>query len=259
MSSEAGLVRRVAGFLGDVFTVLWKESKELPLNAGDRGLVKGSLGILIAIGVFGIVLPLQAGREWVDSPMALLAWGWVPVILVSNVVAQAFAGERERHTLETLLATRLSDRAILLGKVAASALYGWSVSAVSLLVGLVTINVAHWSGTPLLYPPLTWVGAAVLVPLIALLAANVGVLVSLRAGTVRQAQQALGIVSMVLVFGLGYGLQALPWTVREALVSLLAGSAEVALAAVGIVLLVANAVVFLIAMARFQRTRLVLD
>ena len=247
------------GFARDVLTVLWKEWKELPLNAGDRGLVKGPLGILIVIGVFGVMLPLQAGRAWVDSPMALLVWGWVPILLVSNVVAQAFAGERERHTLETLLATRLSDRAILVGKVVASALYGWSVTIICLLLGLVSINVAHWDGRLLLYSPLTWVGAGILVPLVALLAANLGVLVSLRAGTVRQAQQTLGIVSMVIVFGLGYGVQALPPSVRQVLASAVAGSATTAVVAVGALMAVANALVLLIARARFQRTRLILD
>jgi len=247
------------GFARDVLTVLWKEWKELPLNAGDRGLVKGPLGILIVIGVFGVMLPLQAGRAWVDSPMALLVWGWVPILLVSNVVAQAFAGERERHTLETLLATRLSDRAILVGKVVASALYGWSVTIICLLLGLVSINVAHWDGRLLLYSPLTWVGAGILVPLVALLAANLGVLVSLRAGTVRQAQQTLGIVSMVIVFGLGYGVQVLPPSVRQVLASAVAGSATTVVVAVGALMAVANALVLLIARARFQRTRLILD
>lgn len=245
--------------IADVLTVLWKEWKELPLNASDRGLMKGPLGILVVVFVFGVMLPLQSGREWVDSPIALLVWGWAPILLVSNVVAQAFAGERERHTLEALLATRLSDRAILLGKVAASALYGWSVTVVCLVLGLISVNAAHWGGGLLLYTPLTWLGAGVLVPLIALLAANVGVLVSLRAGTVRQAQQALGIVSMVIVFGIGYGVQALPAGLRAALTSALTGSVGQALVVVAVVLAVANALVLLIAMARFQRARLILD
>jgi len=243
----------------DIVTVLWKEWKELPLNAGDRGLMKGLLGILVVVVVFGVVLPLQEGRGWVDSPIALLGWAWAPILLVSNVVAQAFAGERERHTLETLLASRLSDRAILLGKVAASTLYGWSVTVACLLLGLVTVNVAERGSGLLLYGPLTWLGAGVLVPLIALLAANVGVLVSLRAGTVRQAQQALGIVSMVLVFGIGYGVQALPPAVRAAIAAAVTGSAATLVVIAAAILVVANAAVLIVAMTRFRRTRLILD
>ena len=36
------------------------------------------------------------------------------------MIADGIPGERERHTLETLLASRLSDRSILLGKVMAA-------------------------------------------------------------------------------------------------------------------------------------------
>jgi ABC-2 type transport system permease protein len=258
MIGQMGFIGRM-GFVHDVLTVLWKEWKELPLNASDRGLMKGPLSVLLIVAVLGVVLPLQEGRAWVDSPIALLVWGWAPILLVSNVVAQAFAGERERHTLETLLATRLSDQAILLGKVAASALYGWSITVVSLLLGLITVNVAHRGGGLLLYAPVTWLGAGVLVPLIALLASNVGVLVSLRAGTVRQAQQALGIVSMVIVFGLGYGLQALPQALRVAIASLVTGSAGLVVVVVAAALAIANVLVLLVAMSRFQRTRLILD
>ena len=36
--------------------------------------------------------------------------------------------ERERHTLETLLASRLSDRAILLGKIGAAVGFEWVIT-----------------------------------------------------------------------------------------------------------------------------------
>ena len=40
--------------------------------------------------------------------MTTVMWMWFSLLLVINVVADSFAGERERHTLETLLASRLS-------------------------------------------------------------------------------------------------------------------------------------------------------
>ena len=72
------------------------------------------------IAVFGVFLPLQNGASWVTSPITMVYWAWMPLMLVTGVIADSFAGERERHTLETLLASRLPDRAILLGKVAAA-------------------------------------------------------------------------------------------------------------------------------------------
>ena len=114
--------------IADLWTVMWKEWKELFVQRGSmRG---GLLRLVIVIGVLGIVPPLQAGREWVDSPMVLAFAGWMPLLLVTSVVADSFAGERERHTLETLLASRLPDRAILFGKVGTAVSYGWGLTMV---------------------------------------------------------------------------------------------------------------------------------
>jgi ABC-type Na+ efflux pump permease subunit len=52
------------------------------------------------------------------------------------MITDSIAGERERQTLETLLASRLPDRAILLGKVAAITLLGWLLLALGALPGI---------------------------------------------------------------------------------------------------------------------------
>jgi len=108
----------------DVLTVAWKEAKEF----GRPGwhLKGGRLSMIIMFVVFGVFLPLQSGDRWVTSPVTMLYWAWVPLMLVTGFIADSFAGERERHTLETLLASRLPDRAILFGKVAAAVAYGWA-------------------------------------------------------------------------------------------------------------------------------------
>lgn len=109
--------------MADVLAVASKEWREL---LGPRGF-RGKSGIALILVAFGIILPLQTGRAWITAPSVVIAWSWVPMFLVSTVIADAIAGERERHTLETLLATRLSDNAILFGKIAAAIGYagGW--------------------------------------------------------------------------------------------------------------------------------------
>ena len=97
--------------IADILTVARKEWKEYVL--AGTGLKGGRMGLVIMLVVFGVVLPAQNGTDWLTSPALLLAWAWVPLMLVSGVVADSFAGERERHTLETLLASRLPDQAIL--------------------------------------------------------------------------------------------------------------------------------------------------
>lgn len=241
----------------DTWTIIKKEWREILLqNPGLRG---GRLGLLVFIAVFGIFLPLQSGRAWLNSPTNLLIWGWVPFLLVSGVVADSFAGERERHTLETLLASRLSDRSILAGKLLAALGYGWGITLVSLLVALVTINVVHGQGELLLFP---WkIGLAILLIslLVAALAAGLGVLISLRAATVRQAQQTFSLAFFALFIPL-FLLPMLPESWRVRLVQTLSQlNGEATVLGIMAVLLILDLALFAASAARFQRTRLILD
>lgn len=250
--------------MGDIGTVMWKEWKEILAGRGLRG---GLLNLLILAGVFGVFLPLQFGRTLVESPLALLVWAWVPPFLVISVIADAFAGERERHTLETMLASRLPDTAILMGKIAAAVSYGWGISMVCLAMGLVTVNLATPGPELLLYSPLVALGMVVLSFLTASITAVMGVVLSLRAATVRQVQQVMSLTWMGLTFGIGYGARLLvgllPRAWGERAAEWLRGLADSAgpggiLALVGLALALALAGLLLIGMRRFQRGRLIL-
>ena len=130
--------------IADIWTVMWKEWKELyaQYRKGDLSLLVNILGI----GFVSVITVLQAGEKWLSSPLVLIYSGWIPLLLVSSVIADAFAGERERHTLEPLLASRLSDTSILIGKIAAGVSYGWGYSLFMLLIGLVTVNLIDVAG-----------------------------------------------------------------------------------------------------------------
>src|SRR5512145_268876 len=143
--------------IGDMLTVLWKEIRELPFMTGG-GFRGGKFGMLIFLFVFGIYMPLQTGPKWVTSPVSLLYWVWVPFLLVSSVIADSFAGERERHTLETLLASRLSDRAVLFGKLSAGIAYGWGITTFCMLMGLIALNIVYGRDGLLLYPAANAIG-----------------------------------------------------------------------------------------------------
>jgi ABC-2 type transport system permease protein len=240
----------------DVFTVAWKEWKELFARQGRfRG---GTVNFVLVLCVFGVVMPLQFGRGWVDSPAMLLSWTWVPLLLLSHVVVDAVAGERERHTLETLLASRLPDHAIPFGKIVAAVGYGLMVTAGSLALGLVTANVMFERGGIVLYPPATIAGALILTLLGAALAASLGVLVSLRAPTVRQAGQLMGVA--VLLVSLG---PVLVFRTASTWLGTHEFARPVSLAAAGMIAFAAfvilDAVLIATVMSRFQRTRLTLD
>jgi len=245
----------------DIWTVMRKELIEIFLQRGSTGARRGGwLSILLVLGVFGLFLPLQIGPEWLQRPQLLIFWAWVPLFLVSSVTTDTFAGERERHTLETLLASRLSDRAILGGKVAAAIVYGWGLSLVSVAVSVIAINIVYARGEFLFYP-LDVVTLGVMLSLLASgLSATAGVLISLRASSARQAAQVMSIAIMLLLFVPVFGLQALPAPVRVQIANAVNNSSfdQVAIGA-AVFLIIVDGVLLLLSLARFQRAKLILD
>ncbi len=247
--------------IADILTVMWKEKKGLLRSHGSR--TKAVLGFLIPMVMLGIYLPLQIGRALVDGPWSLLASVFIPMMMVGMTIPESFAGERERHTLETLLASRLADRAILFGKVAVSVGYAWGITLMLLLVSLVMVNVTHWDGQVLFYTPIMTLANAALSLLLASLVAGIGVLISLRAATVQEAQQSLMTATLFpLVL-----LQMIPLLLLKVVPNDKALLKELVEAAnptqiifiVLAVLFVLDRALLVTAMVRFKRARLILD
>lgn len=245
--------------LADLATMIWKEWKELLLSRGGlRGGLISTIGI--PLGMLGVYLPWQNGPEWVTTPLLPVAWSWLPLLLVGALVADSFAGERERKTLETLLASRLSDRAILFGKIAALVSYGWGLALSSLVIGTLTVNLVH-SPPRWLWPAANTVAVITVFGLLtSLLAASGGVLISLRATSVRQAAQINSLALLFLILGVIAVGKSLPasWTARLAIAfagpNLVRTELILAAALIGV-----DAALMGAAMARFQRARLILD
>ncbi len=242
----------------DMYTIIRKEWKEMFLQRGGSGMRGGLLGQLLILALLGIFVPLQTGADILTQPTLALVWLWLPVMLTMNMVAESFAGERERHTLETLLASRLSDRAILFAKMAASVLYGFSIGLLAMLLAAVTVNIASpaASGRIQFYPTSNFIWLLVVILLVNALMAALGVLVSLRAKTVRQAYQQLS-VGLILLFVIPiFSLEFIP-SLREALDKAMASMnpQQVGLVLIG-VLLVIDAALTVTAMGRFQRNKL---
>lgn len=238
----------------DTWTIIRKEWKEFLVQ---RGSLRGNtLSLIIIIGFLGILPPLQAGSGWIVSPGVLILSVWGPFLFVSSVVPDSFAGERERHTLETLLATRLSDRAILFGKIFAAIGYGWGLTLIILLIGLVTVNLSSASESLLLYPVTISIASLLLSLLGAWLAAGVGVLISLRAPTVRHAHQVLTAVGMLLLLIPVIIALTLPKDLLGQFTKLNVNRVVIIVIAVLIGL---NIVLLIAATIRFKRPQLMLD
>lgn len=242
--------------MSDAMTIAWKEWRELFAEGGGRR--GGWYRIVVFLLLIGIIMPLQMGAEWVSSPIVLGMAAWMPFIMISAVIADAFAGERERHTLETLLASRLSDQSILAGKIMAAVGYGWGVMLLAVTLALVVVNLRAGAGGLLVYPAWMLEGIIGLGLLTSLLAAGAGVLVSLRAATVRQAQQTLSIASMLLIFLPTFAIPALPaaWRARAA-ASMIGLDAQTVIGLVALALAFVDALLIAWARARFRRGRLI--
>ncbi len=164
-------------------------------------------------------------------------------------------GERERHTLETLLASRISDGAILLGKVLATVGYTFVLVLVSFLLGALVVNLsAKGPGGWQFYSPFGMlIYTLVLSILASLLAAGGGVLISLHSPTVRQATQILLLGTLGLGVALGLGLSALPKSLFTSLTT-----NQLLLIILGVLVLL-DAILLGFAFASFKRSRLILN
>jgi ABC-2 type transport system permease protein len=236
--------------MSDMFTIVWKEWKDSLFQGGWRSWVRPAL----LIGILGVVEPLLGKNAWMTlSPIEMVVFLWFAFFIIISIVADAFAGERERHTLETLLASRIPDRAILFGKVTTVVLYGWGVMVVGLFLGAGVYNLAHGQGEHAFYPTDMMLFTLLLGLLVGILGAGAGVLLSLRIPTVRQAQQTLTIGTLIFGGAVVALLQLLP---KEFFVNFTLD--EILWMTAGLVA-VLDIVLLAFTLARFQRAKLILS
>ena len=244
--------------MNDMMTVIWKERRGLLRVQGRRSQ---TLLALLSPILLAIYMPWQIGTDWATGAFSVVVAAIVPFILVGITIPDSFAGERERHTLSTLLASRLPDRAILFGKIVTSVASGWLLTVFVLLLSAVTLNATHWEGEVLFFRPALFAGDLAVGLLVALLTAGIGVQFSLRSPTVRQAQQTtmsvLLVPALLAQFGFLFVMQsdAAKAVLRNTLATVTLDTIVLALVALLVVL---DALLLWAAVARFKRDRLIL-
>ncbi len=244
--------------IDDIKTVMWKEIKEI---VAIQGTAWGSIfRFVLAFGLLSIFFPLWLGPSIIDQTTFLIFYICIPIFFGIVIVPDSFAGERERHTLETLLASRLSDRAILSGKLLVSVLYSFIMTLIFIALALVVLNIAYWDGKIIMYPVALLEFALMVALLLDTLFAAIGVLISLRAHTVRQGSETLFMVIFALA-AIPIALYLiLPNGLKNGLLNWLSTTDA---AIVGLVVLAVLAVACLIAlylaMLSFRRSKLILE
>jgi ABC-type Na+ efflux pump permease subunit len=126
----------------------------------------------------------------------------VPLMVSAVLAADAFAGEKERRTLESLLHLPVSDRDLFLAKLAVAFLPALVVSWVGFVAFAVVANSVAWGVVGRVFVPTRlWMVMIVWVaPAVAALGLGVMVRVSARAGTAQEANQLGGAVILPLIF-----------------------------------------------------------
>jgi ABC-type Na+ efflux pump permease subunit len=131
------------------------------------------------------------------SPLLLV----IPLMVSAVLAADAFAGEKERRTLESLLHLPITDRDLFLAKLLGAFIPALVITWGGTLLYGVVANVIAWPVTNRLIIPFSqWsLMMAWVAPAVALLAIGLLVLVSSRAKTTQEANQLGGAVILPLI------------------------------------------------------------
>ena len=155
----------------------------------------------------------------------------IPVMAASIMAASSFVGEKEKHTLETLLYCPLSVKEIFRAKVIASFLLSMMVSAISFLAMILVLQAeAFFLIDSFLVPNVSWLIILLLVsPAVSLIAVTLIVRGSAKARSMEESQQSavfliipiillmvgqfagLLIISVWIITGLGAACALIAW------------------------------------------------
>jgi len=131
----------------------------------------------------------------------------IPLMASSVIASDSFAGEKERRTIEALLATPISDGELFLGKILVSFIPSMLVTTAAFLIYSAVVDIASYTifNGRLLLPNLVWVMLiAGLAPTLALAAIGLTVMISARVKGFREAQQ-ISAVLLVPILALIFG------------------------------------------------------
>jgi ABC-type Na+ efflux pump permease subunit len=164
-------------------------------------------GILKSVprGVAGPILDLPPSQRLVVlvngyllAPLFLI----VPLMVASVLAADAFAGEKERKTLETLLHLPIPERDLFYAKVLGAFIPAVIVSWIGFVLFAIVVNTTAWPVMHRIFIPtklwlvmIFWVA-----PAVAALGLGVMVRVSARAKSAQEANQLGGAVILPLIF-----------------------------------------------------------
>jgi ABC-type Na+ efflux pump permease subunit len=133
--------------------------------------------------------------------MTLPLFWIVTVALTATIAADSFVGEKERDTLEPLLATPIKNGELFVGKLIAAV----APAIAGTWIGLTIFTLAVWRSHNPYFPGFLlsdpdWLASSfIIVPMMALMSAGVAALISTHVATYRAAYQLNGLVVLPLI------------------------------------------------------------
>jgi ABC-2 type transport system permease protein len=211
---------------------------------------------------FGVYEPLKLGPDWLQSPVMMFSVSvLIPFIAIGFISPYSFVGERMRETLEPLLATPVSDKAILFGKIGMAVLYGLGVTLANMLLGLVFINLFYANSMFLLYRPGIVLPTILLSLFFSILVATLGTNASFYAKTLLEAQRKLVMIIFIPIILPAFFLGPLiPEDWKVIIIQIIAhlGATHLLLILIMLLLMVDGIFIF-IAKTQFHRKLLLLE
>ncbi|MEM3637207.1 MAG: ABC transporter permease subunit [Conexivisphaerales archaeon] len=128
----------------------------------------------------------------------------IPLIASSVIASDSFAGEKERKTIESLLATPISDHSMFLGKMLVSFSAAMFATLGSFLVYAAVVDVLALGifGKPIL-PDISWlILIFMLAPAVSLASVGLTVTISAKVKGFREAQQINAILIIPILIGI---------------------------------------------------------
>jgi ABC-2 type transport system permease protein len=136
---------------------------------------------------------------YVFAPIFLL----IPAMASSVIASDSFAGEKERKTIEGLLATPITDAELLLGKILVAFIPAMGVTILSFMAYTMVIDTLAFSifGKAIM-PTLNWILVIFgLAPAISIMGIGLSVMISARVKGFREAQQ-ISVLLILPIMGL---------------------------------------------------------
>ena len=131
----------------------------------------------------------------------------IPLMASSVIASDSFAGEKERKTIEALLATPISDSELLFGKMLVSFIPSMIVTIVSFVVYTAVFDLLSFSifGGLVLLPNIDWILLIFgLAPTVALASIGLTVIISAKVKGSKEAQQ-ISVILLLPILALIFG------------------------------------------------------